>query len=257
MTAEAVTQSTTVPSPAVQAGALASPVPPHQPIRAVLFDLDGTLYRQRPVQRRMAIELLTLFITHPTSALRRLRGIREFRRAQESLRHGAGGRSQLDVAAERSGMGRDELARLVDEWMIERPLKHLVKARAAGLLELLAFLESQHLRIGVFSDYPAAAKLRALGVEGRFSPVLCATDPAIGAFKPDPRGFLVACERWGLSPHEVLMVGDRLDVDAAGASAAGMPCVIISSASSSDVKRPGLLVLPSLERLHRVIAGHH
>ena len=53
---------------------------------------------------------------------------------------------------------------------------------------------------GVLSDYPAEAKLQALGLAGRFSPVLCATDPEIGAFKPNPRGFLHACAVWNLPP---------------------------------------------------------
>ena len=81
--------------------------------------------------------------------------------------------------------------------------------------------------MGVLSDYPAEAKLRALGLAGRFSLVLCATDPEVGAFKPNPRGFLRACERWQIARGDVLVVGDRVDVDAAGAAAAGMPCVII------------------------------
>jgi putative hydrolase of the HAD superfamily len=49
----------------------------------------------------------------------------------------------------------------------------------------------------------------------------------VNAFKPHPRGFLAACEGWGWSPHEVVYVGDRCEVDAMGAAAAGMPCVII------------------------------
>ena len=36
-------------------------------------------------------------------------------------------------------------------------------------------------------------KLRALGLESRFAPVLCSTDPNIDALKPHPRGFLRAC----------------------------------------------------------------
>ena len=111
--------------------------------------------------------------------------------------------------------------------MLNRPLKYLQFCRAVGLDGLLAELDRLGVRTGVLSDYPAEAKLRALGLEGRFSPVLCATDPEIGAFKPSPRGFLRACAVWNLPPRDVLFVGDRVDVDAAGAAAAGMRCVII------------------------------
>ena len=60
-----------------------------------------------------------------------------------------------------------------------------------------------------------------------FSLVLCATDPEIDAFKPHPRGFLYACRRWSLDPAEVAYVGDRADVDLAGAAAAGMPGYLV------------------------------
>ena len=83
--------------------------------------------------------------------------------------------------------------------------------------------------MGVLSDYPAAEKLRALGIDHYFSIVLCATDPDVLGLKPRPNGFLAAARRWGLAPSEVLMVGDRADADGAGARAANMPCVIVAS----------------------------
>jgi len=75
--------------------------------------------------------------------------------------------------------------------------------------------------------------------------------------KPSPRGFLRAAERWQIDPSEILVVGDRAEVDAQGAVAAGMPCVIIGGSSNSVVNpvfaNGGFLVLPSLERLRCVL----
>jgi FMN phosphatase YigB (HAD superfamily) len=56
---------------------------------------------------------------------------------------------------------------------------------------------------------------------------MCTSDPEIDAFKPHPRGFMRACEQWGLAPEEVLYVGDRPEIDAAGAVTAGLHAVII------------------------------
>jgi len=106
----------------------------------------------------------------------------------------------------------------------------------------------------VLSDYPAEAKLRALGLDGRFSAVVCSTDPEIGVLKPHPRGFLTVCDRWQIDPSEVLVVGDRVEVDAAGATAAGMPCVVIGRASPSPPDTPEVLFVPSLERLRYVLS---
>ena len=228
-------------------------------VRAVLFDLDGTLYRQRRMRALMAIELATLAVRHPLQAPVTWRVLSEFRNAQEALRgldtSRGGALEQLELTARRTGLSVDQVEAIVVEWMIERPLKYLFRCRAAGLVPLLDFLTRRQIKIGVFSDYPPDLKLQALGVAGRFSVVLCSADPEIGRFKPHPRGFLVASTRWQLDPSEVLVVGDRSDADAAGAAAAGMPCVIIGKRNhqtSSD-----FVSLHSLERLRDVLDDDH
>jgi FMN phosphatase YigB (HAD superfamily) len=235
---------------------LRNPLNPSGCIRAVLFDLDGTLYRQSRMRRLMAIELAGLVAGHPFTAAKRLKALSEYRRAQETLRHGSAGDAnagtqQIAMAAERSGLPVTVVEALVTEWMHERPLKHMTRCLAEGSVALLDALAGQGVPAAVFSDYPTGAKIEALGLGGRFAFELCAADADIGAFKPNPRGFLVACRRWGLPPGDVLMVGDRADVDGAGAAAAGMPCVIIRSTPATDLEA-GLMVLPSLERLRRV-----
>ena len=228
-------------------------------IRAVLFDLDGTMYRQKPMRALMAMELVTLAITHPLRAPVSWRVLSEFRKAQETLRGQDTPRGaaieQLELTARRTGLTRDQVDTIVAEWMLERPLKHLPRCRAAGLLPLIDFLARRGIKMGVFSDYPPELKLQALGVGGRFSVVLCSSDPAVGLFKPHPRGFLVASARWKVDPSEVLVVGDRPDADAAGAAAAGMPCVIVGN-THADSSRD-FVSLPSLERLRDVLDDDH
>jgi FMN phosphatase YigB (HAD superfamily) len=237
-------------------GRLKNPLDPSRSISAVLFDLDGTLYRQPRMRALMALELSTMFVTGPRSARRRLRALSAYRRAQEALRDASGprvsGSAQLAFASARSGVPLDEVRTIVEEWMFERPLKYMRACSAAGLLPLLALLERERLPIGVLSDYPAEAKLNALGLAGRFSPILCSTDPEIAALKPDPRGFLRASEHWGIAPGEVLVVGDRADVDGEGARAAGMPCVVIGT-QASGAAASGVMFLSSLERLRCVL----
>ena len=245
-----------------------SPFDSRRRIRAVLFDLDGTLYRQRPMRALMAVELMTAAFGGPAHARRTWQGLAAFRKAQETLRAQTPipaqhqlrrasflAQHQVRMAAERTGLPPDAVEAIASEWMFERPLKYLRLCRASGLLELLSFLDNRGVALGVLSDYPPTDKLYALGLEDRFSLVLCSTDNDIGAFKPHPKGFLKACETWRLNAGDVLVVGDRFDVDAAGASAAGMPCAIIASrrTRSTDSNARHLLVLPSFERLLRVL----
>jgi FMN phosphatase YigB (HAD superfamily) len=225
-------------------------------VRGVLFDLDGTLYAQRPVRLRMAAELMAFVAPRPVTGWRIARVLKAFRQAQELLR---GARlpydpiAQISIAADRTGVNVGDVQRIVREWMFERPLKHLPQHRAPGLLSLLDHLDGRGIRVGVLSDYAADEKLRALGVDRRFTPVLAAGDPDVRALKPDPRGFIVASVRWQVDPAEVLMVGDRADVDAAGASAAGMRSVIISrrpAAAAADLRTT---FVSSFEQVRSVI----
>ena len=224
-------------------------------LEGVLFDLDGTLYHQSALRRRMFLELLMLPVrTRSLAATRRvLRRLERFRRVREELR--ALGRTdrpladlQYDEAALQLGEDPEVVRRTIDEWIHHRPLLHLAPCLRRDLRPFLAWLRERGLRIGVFSDYPVDAKLRAMGLEDEIDLRLDATDPEINAFKPHPRGFLVACERWGVEPHRVLYVGDRHDVDGGGARAAGMPCAILSRRNGE-----GTRAFASLEDLRRAL----
>lgn len=241
------------------------PSDPSRRIRAVLFDLDGTLYRQKPLRRLMAMELLTLPLSGPGRAPKRLQALRAYRHAQEALRSSASRGStalaagspvtqaQTMLAARTSGLPEAEVSALVDEWMQRRPLKYLGWCRMPGTEALLDWLREKDVRMAVLSDYPAAEKLKALGWADRFDFVLSAADPEIGRFKPDPRGFARACERWDMPPREVLMVGDRIEVDGAGAAAAGMPSVILGARPSGATLPHDCMFVASMEELRRVL----
>jgi FMN phosphatase YigB (HAD superfamily) len=204
-------------------------------IRAVLLDIDGTLYSQHALRSLMALELCMLPLANRslTSAYKTCRAIRCFRDVREQLRNiPAPGvsltRLQYAETAKQIGEEPATIESMVSEWLYQRPLKYLRFCRRRGVGTFFSFLEHKGLQAGVFSDYAVIDKLRALGLFDRISVALCATDPAINAFKPHPCGFLRACTIWGLRPEEVLYVGDRPETDAVGAAMAGMPCAILS-----------------------------
>jgi FMN phosphatase YigB (HAD superfamily) len=189
----------------------------------------------------MMLELALLFFR--TFSYRRtitvMRSIVCFRRVREELRSLGQPEESLDNLQYRepaNRLGEEEaiVREVVQEWIYERPLSYLRCARRCGLDRFFATLDAQEIRVGVFSDYPVQEKLEALGYLHRFSLWLCATDPDINAFKPHPAGFLRACEIWGLQPAEVLYIGNRPEVDAAGARAAGMSCAILGGAPAGD-----------------------
>jgi HAD superfamily hydrolase (TIGR01549 family) len=215
------------------------------PIRAVLLDVDGTLYHQRPLQCLMAFELSTLPIANRSfiSAYRIWQALAHFRRVREELRdlcqpEPCLAHLQHSEVARQVGMESANIEAIVCEWMVQRPLKYLTMCRRRGVVQFCSFLRERGIQIGVFSDHPVIEKVSTLGLSPWVSVALCATDPAIDAFKPHPKGFLRACALWGLPPEEVLYVGDRIEIDAVGAASAGMPCAILCGRRGRRHHRP-------------------
>ncbi len=195
-------------------------------IQAILFDVDGTLYRQRSLRLRMVLALLGFSLTSPVTGLRAIHGLYWFRNIRESLRYNVRKNLWLQdiqyrLPAEKTGIPEAEIRQIVLEWMYKRPLDHIGKFTCNGMAGLLDFCRKKGLLIGAFSDYPAKEKITALGLDACFDLYLCSTDNAINAFKPSPAGITAACKIWGLAPENLLYVGDRAETDGAAAASAG------------------------------------
>jgi phosphoglycolate phosphatase/putative hydrolase of the HAD superfamily len=207
-------------------------------LKAIVFDVDGTLYAQSGLRRAMLLTLVRAHLVQPWRAYSTFRILGAYRQAQELLRErpidGDLAAAQVRLACERAG-AREEIVRgLVEKWMEQAPLPLLRRFIYPRLPDLLQAAKDRGLRLGVLSDYPATEKLRALGVDHFFDLVLTAQDPAVNRFKPDPAGLREALRRLGADGSQALYVGDRAKVDAAAAQAAGVPCVIVNSKRNND-----------------------
>lgn len=195
-------------------------------VRLVIFDLDGTLYDQRCIRRRMLWELGLYLLRHP-SDLAVLEVIAEFRRARERLADEDAERIrelQYQRPASTLGVYPEQVAEVIGEWIEERPLKHLLRCRFAAVEELFERLRESRKRIAVFSDYPVQAKVRSLGLNPDF--IAAAEDPEIDRLKPHPAGLEYLMRRSGFTPEQCLMIGDREDRDGACARRAGIRYLI-------------------------------
>jgi HAD superfamily hydrolase (TIGR01549 family) len=130
---------------------------------------------------------------------------------------------QIARAAARLGMTPRELEALVQRYMIERPRRWLRLFRRRPLLAEIASFRRGGGRCALVSDYPARAKLAALGAAALFDVVIAAGEAGgPRRIKPDPEGLLRAAAELGVAPAACLVLGDRRDVDGAAARAAGM-----------------------------------
>lgn len=196
------------------------------PIRAVLWDLDDTLFDYRGSDRAGALRHLeTEGALHryasPDAAMARWQSVmdEQFARFQ---------RGELEFAEHRRARARAFLDEGVpdneaDAWfaryvaLYEQAWRLFPDAMPA--LDAL----TPGYRHGVLSNAATVHqehKLHVLGIRGRVELLLCAD--GLGCAKPDPSAFLAGCEALCLEPGEVAYVGDREDVDARAADAAGL-----------------------------------
>ncbi len=193
---------------------------------AVVFDVDGTLYEQRLMRRRMLVELALHALRHP-GQIGLLRRLQTFRRQRELIgeRELEGARRlQYELPAERLGVSADSLSREVVEWMERRPLRHLADCRVPGVRRFFAHLRAAGIRIAVLSDYAAADKLAALGLEA--SLIVSGIDPDVDRLKPHPAGLEAVLGRLDAPRERCLMIGDRDDRDGECARRAGVACLL-------------------------------
>lgn len=128
--------------------------------------------------------------------------------------------------------------------LFEDALPCLRMLRAAGLLLAAVTNAASRYQRG---------KLQALGLESVFDAVVISAE--VGAAKPDPVIFHTACSALGVHPERAVHVGDRLDLDARGAQAAGLHGVWLDRRRRCDPARAqGITVISGLADLPSVVA---
>ena len=202
-------------------------------LRAVLFDLDGTLMdhetaRTAGLQAHLSGWLPALQadeLVRLEKEWQRLEALHydEYIRGDCTFIEQRRRRVQgIHAVLEREPA--DELA--ADAWFGSY-LRHYRAAWRAfdDVLPALAALAAAHpsVALGVVTNgegEPQRAKLAAIDLGNRFRVVVASGEE--GVAKPDAEIFALACERLGVRQEQTAHVGDRLDLDAEGAAAAGL-----------------------------------
>lgn len=200
--------------------------------KAWLLDLDGTLYKAKPLRWAMAAELALL-------GAPAINTLRVFRRLHETLRedwlanpalefHPSPFEEQLRRAANIANVDLETVRAHVDEWMIERPSKWMRRFERVELITRIAEFRALGGKTALVSDYPAERKIEAMGYRQLFDTVVSSGDhPRLRRLKPAADPFLFAAEELGVLPVDCLVIGDRDDADGGSARAAGMAFELI------------------------------
>ena len=195
-------------------------------IRLVAFDVDGTLYSQRPLRLRMGREMVVHTVAkcdlNAISVVSAYRRIRERLAAEEVVDFD---RVLIAETAKATSMSSERVHAIVSEWIETRPLRYLRSCLFSGVPQLFAGLQRAGKTIGIFSDYPATEKLAAMGLAAHH--VVAASD--VGLLKPHAKGLHSLMAAANASARKTLLIGDRADRDGVAGQRAGVRILIRSS----------------------------
>jgi phosphoglycolate phosphatase/putative hydrolase of the HAD superfamily len=196
-------------------------------VKAVIFDVDGTLYTQSKLRSKMLGALLRYYALRPWR-VQEMFILQRFR-AEREKRHGAAGpdieNAQYAWASNNGRIPLDKIKRVVDHWMFQFPNQYLLACTYPGTQSFFAALRKKGIKIGIYSDYKAHDKLAAMGLQADI--VVSSTDPEVDHLKPAPHGLLYIADALDLAPADCVFIGDRPELDGACAEQAGMPYLIV------------------------------
>jgi putative hydrolase of the HAD superfamily len=175
---------------------------PTLPIKALIFDMDGTLYFLSPELQREITDANCRVLAHK-------RGVSqdEAERILEERKRELGSPSSSETWR---SLGYDikEVWREIDKIDCSKYVK-----RDNRVVRFVTALSSQYRLIVVTNGHDTWAEkvMQLLGLSDVFERVI--TQEELGIGKPNPRPFQAALEYLQLNPEEVVLIGDRLDMD--------------------------------------------
>lgn len=164
-------------------------------LKAVLFDLDGTLVNSREVDNLVFAELMWDYLQLKVPA--------------DTLSHYSGTPTPIILE---NFAPRERVGELLDAWMTYKTRLQGKLGPYPGVRAMLEALRSAGLRMAVVtsqSDAECALTRQCLGLDELLE--FWITSDQVTATKPDPAPVQMALERMGVRPEEAIMIGDTFN----------------------------------------------
>lgn len=211
-----------------------SELPPRE-FRGAVFDLDGTLIDTEPRNRVLWSRLLaTHGVPYDDELIREFTG-RRGREVLAELLHLFPGRTAEELFEEAVAFERSP------EWPAADPVP--------GAVELVRSLHGAGVPMGLVTSGArvyAEGLLDELGVRELLDVLVTADDVTAG--KPDPEGYLMACDRLGLAAAHTVAFEDA-PAGVAAAKSAGMWCVGVATTLPAELLSAADRVVPNLKEV--------
>lgn len=221
-------------------------------IRAVCFDLDGTLLRDDHIDNAMRQVAAELGRRHPRLDPAQLLadsariGLEYWAEAGDGWMLGAIPTDALPIEVWRRVLavhGVDSEAAAQDAYALQLLLEGASLRLYDEALEVLDSVRARGIRTAVVTNGPSAlqrAKLAAVGLSDGFDAVIVSAE--VGVQKPEAAIFASALDALGVPAEAALHIGDSQAADVAGARAAGLTAVWIDRNGAASASAPHAVV---------------
>ncbi len=209
-------------------------------IKAILFDIDGTLYDKK----FMNLYLIKCAVFDPFFSLSYNRMRHAMRKADGLTEKEAMTRSEFrrkEAGLIKPGFDEAWLARYLSKYekMDARWTKSYRAVPFKNMLPTLKRAKEEGLILGALSDFPLGRKLEVLGVDRLVTYRASAED--CGFLKPNSVPFHVMLKALGLKSEEAIYLGDSYSKDVVGAKNVGMYTALITH-KSGDFPKADIVV---------------
>lgn len=188
-------------------------------IKAVAFDIDGTLYPS-----------WKLYVRMPLYFIRNFSFYRKFNRVRHQLHrtapladfYGYQARLLSELTAQPLEQEKERIKKICYDGLIPffRKIKPYPHVR-----EVVLAMKNAGLKIAILSDFPPEQKEDIWGIRELCD--VCIGSEESGALKPSIYPFGILSRKLNLEPHEILYVGNSHHYDVEGAHGAGMKAACI------------------------------
>ena len=190
-----------------------------RPVRGIIFDLDGTMYTISWLKVSITLGLLG-----DLNKLRHFFPVRSWLREQQPfIDEGELKRRFAEELSRRAGGTPEKVLHWYENRFMPRFAKVLANRAEVrdGLTPLLERLRDKNVRLAVVSDFgQVPERLDALGIPKGFFEEMVGAE-AYGTMKPTATPYRVIARKWQTALSDILLVGDREDLDAGSAALAG------------------------------------